>query len=76
LPGSFTYLLTKVIALTERTYQAWFALFFNASFNCEDEQLPGPAKKFEDEELKALLEAGPSRNSTIYSRAANHIQSI
>ena len=43
-------------ALAERTYQKWFALFKSGNFGLEDEERPGQPKKFEDEELEALLD--------------------
>ena len=42
-------------ALAERTCQKWFALFKCGDFGLEDEECPGQPKKFEDEELEALL---------------------
>ena len=42
-------------ALAERTCQKWFARFKSGDFGSEDEELPGQPKKFEDEELEALL---------------------
>ena len=41
----------------ERTCQKWFALFKSGDFVLEDEERPGQPKKFEDEELEALLDA-------------------
>ena len=43
-------------ALTERTCQKWFARFKSGDFGLEDEGRPGQPKKFEDEELEALLD--------------------
>ena len=43
-------------ALAERTCQEWFARFKSGDFGLEDEEHPGQAKKFEDEELEALLD--------------------
>ena len=42
-------------ALAERTCQKWFARFKSGDFGLEDEEHPGRPKKFEDEELEALL---------------------
>ena len=42
-------------ALAQRTCQKWFALFKSGDFGLEDEERYGQAKKFEDEELEALL---------------------
>ena len=43
-------------ALAERTCQKWFARFKRGNFDLEDEERPGQAKKFEDEELDPLLD--------------------
>ena len=43
-------------ALAERTCQKWFARFKSSDFGLEDEERPGQPKKFEDEELEALLD--------------------
>ena len=42
-------------ALPERACQKWFARFKSGDFGLDDEERPGQTKKFEDEELKALL---------------------
>ena len=43
-------------ALAERTCQKWFARFKSGDFDLEDEERLGQPKKFEDEELEALLD--------------------
>ena len=43
-------------ALAERTCQKWFAQFKSSDFDLKDEERPGQPKKFEDEELEALLD--------------------
>ena len=43
-------------ALAMRTCQKWFARFESGDFGLEDEERPGQPKKFEDEELEALLD--------------------
>ena len=43
-------------ALAERTCQKWFARFKSSYFGLEDEERLGQPKKFEDEELEALLD--------------------
>ena len=43
-------------ALAERTCQKWFARFKSGDFGLEYEERPGQPKKFEDEELEALLD--------------------
>ena len=42
-------------ALAERTCQKWFARFKSGDCDLEDEERPGQPKKFENEELEALL---------------------
>ena len=42
-------------ALAERTCQKWFARLKTSDFGLEVEERPGQPKKFEDEELEALL---------------------
>ena len=43
-------------ALAERTCQKWFVRFKSGDFSLEDKERPGNPKKFEDEELEALLD--------------------
>ena len=43
-------------ALAERTCQKRLARFKSGNFDLEDEERPGQLKKFEDEELEALLD--------------------
>ena len=43
-------------ALAERTCQNWFARLKSGAFGLEDEEHPGQPKKFEYEELEALLD--------------------
>ena len=43
-------------ALAERTCQKWFTRLKSGDFGLEDEERPGQPKKFEDEELEALLD--------------------
>ena len=43
-------------ALAEWTCQKWFARFKSGDFGLEDEERPEQLKKFEDEELEALLD--------------------
>ena len=43
-------------ALAELTCQKWFARFKSGDFGLEDEEHLGQPKKFEDEELEALLD--------------------
>ena len=41
-------------ALTEQTYQKWFAQFKSGDFGLEDEERTGKPKKFEDAKLEAI----------------------
>ena len=43
-------------AVAERTCQKWFGRFKSGDFGLEDEERPGQPKKFENEELEALLD--------------------
>ena len=43
-------------ALAEPTCQKWFARFKSGNFGLEDEERPRQPKKFEEEELEALLD--------------------
>ena len=43
-------------ALAERACQNWFARFKSGDYGLEDEERHGQPKKFEDEELEALLD--------------------
>ena len=42
-----------------RVCQQWFARFKSGDFDTEDKDRSGPSKKFEDEELEALLDQDP-----------------
>lgn len=53
------HLLTEAYpnyAIDKRMCQRWFARFKNGDFDVEDKKRSGQPKKFEDEELEALLE--------------------
>lgn len=43
-------------ALSETTCRDWFRRFKNNDFDVEDKERSGAPKKFEDEELEALLD--------------------
>jgi len=43
-------------ALAERTYQNWFARFKSGDFGLEDAERAEQPKKFENDELEALLD--------------------
>jgi [histone H3]-lysine36 N-dimethyltransferase SETMAR len=42
-----------------RMCQEWFVRFRSGDFDTEDKERPGPSKKFEDDELEALLDEDP-----------------
>ena len=46
--------MANMLKLSER--KKWFARFKSDDFGLEDEERPGQPKKFEDEELEALLD--------------------
>ena len=43
-----------------RTCETWFQQFKSRDFDSTDNEHPGAAKKFEDEELQALLDVDPT----------------
>ena len=43
-------------APTQKTCERWFARFKSGDFDIENKERPDQPKKFEDEELKALLD--------------------
>ena len=60
-------------ALAERRCQKWFARFKSGDFGMEDEERPGQPKKFEDEELEALL----GRSRRIFgSHSSSHFKTF
>lgn len=40
--------------------QRWFACLKSGEFDIEDKERPGQVKKFQDDELEALLDQDPS----------------
>ena len=58
-------------ALAERTCQKWFARFKCGDFGLEDEErLPGQPKKFEEQELEALLDEDCCQSQEELSRVS------
>lgn len=45
------------------TCEYWFRRFKSGDFDVEDKERPGQLKRFEDEELEALLDEGPYSSS-------------
>jgi len=43
-------------SISERTCREWFQRYKSGDFDMKDKKHPGPMKKFEDAELKALLD--------------------
>lgn len=48
-------------SLGETTCRDWFRRFKSGDFDVEDKKRPGPAKKFEDQELEARLDEDSSQ---------------
>ena len=46
-------------SVSYETVRKWFARFRDGNFSFEDDPRPGAVKKFEDEELQALLDENP-----------------
>ena len=45
-----------------RTCETWFRQFKSGDFDLTDNEHPGAAGKFEDEELQALLDEDPTQS--------------
>ena len=60
--------------LAERTCQKWFARFKSGDFGLENEERPGQTKKFEDEELEALLDENCCQTQEELSESLGVIQ--
>ena len=45
-----------------RTCETWFLQFKSGDFDLTDNEHPGAAKKFEDEELQAILDEDPTQS--------------
>ena len=54
-----------------RTYETWFHQFKSGYFDLTDNEHPGAAKKFEDEELEALLDEDPTQSQQQLTQALN-----
>jgi len=48
--------INEVYAPTDKSYREWFRRFKDGDFSVEDKSRSGQPKKFENKELKALLE--------------------
>lgn len=61
-------------ALSETTCRDWFRRFKNNDFDVEDKERSGAPKKFEDEELEALLDEDPcqTQNELAESLGVDH----
>lgn len=54
-------------SISNSVCKKWFARFKSGDFDVEDKERPGQMKKFEDEELKALLEEDPCNTQKDYA---------
>lgn len=54
-----------------KTCETWFRQFKNGDFDITDNEHPGAAKKFEDEELQALLDEDPIQSQQQLAQTLN-----
>ena len=54
-----------------RTCETWFRQFKSGDFDLTDNEHPGVAKKFEDEELQALLNEDPTQSQQQLAQTLN-----
>ena len=54
-----------------RTCETWFRQFKSGDFDLTDNEHPGAAKKFEDEELQALLDEDPTQSQQQLAQTLN-----
>ena len=54
-----------------RTCETWFRQFKSGDFDLADDEHPGAAKKFEDEELQALLDEDPTQSQQQLAQSLN-----
>ena len=54
-----------------RTCETWFRQFKSRDFDLKDNEHPGAAKKFEEEELQALLEEDPTQSQQQLAQTLN-----
>lgn len=54
-----------------RTCETWFRQFKSGDFDLTDNEHPGAAKKFEDEELQALLDVDPTQSQKKLAETLN-----
>ena len=54
-----------------RTCNTWFRQFKSGDFNLTDNEHPGAAKKFEDEESPALLDEDPTQSQQQLAQTLN-----
>ena len=54
-----------------RTCETWFRQFKSGDFDLTDKEHPGAAKKFEDEELQALLDEDPIQSQQQLAQTLN-----
>ena len=54
-----------------RTCETWFRQFKSGDFDLTDNEHPGAAKKFEDEELQTLLDEDPTQSQQQLTQTLN-----
>ena len=54
-----------------RTCETWLRQFKSGDFDLTDNEHPGTAKKFEDEELKELLDEDPTQSQQQLAQTLN-----
>ena len=54
-----------------RTCETWFRQFESGDFDLTDNEHPGAAKKFEDEEMQALLDEDPTQSQQQLAQTLN-----
>jgi len=54
-----------------RTCETWFRQFKSGDFDLKDNEHPGAAKRFEDEDLQVLLDEDPTQSQQILAEKLN-----
>ena len=61
-------------APSESTFKQWFRIFKNHEFNDKDKEREGAPKKFEDEDLEAILDEDSCQTGIQLAAALNITQ--
>ena len=64
----------EVIPPSESTCRQWLRIFRNHNFDLEDKEREGEPKRFEDEDLEAILYEDPCQSETQLAEALNVTQ--